>query len=74
MSFDTAMKEFIGVALANILVVVAFDLILSRSNGHFQIGTTIFFVFLISIIIALFDRYRPIYLRRVAAEAGYAPG
>ncbi len=74
MSFDTAMKEFIGVALANILIVVAFDLILDRSDGHLQIGTTLFFVFLISIIIALFDRYRPIYLRRVAAEAELAPG
>jgi hypothetical protein len=68
MSFETAMKEFLGVALANILIVTAFDVIVRRTGGSIQIGTTLFFVFLVSIIIALFDRYRPIYLRRVAAE------
>lgn len=72
MSFDTAMKEFIGVALANILIVLVYDLVLRRSEGHLQVGTTIFFLFLVSIIITLFDRYRPIYLRRVAAEQGVA--
>jgi len=71
MSFDTAMKEFFGVALANIIIVLVYDFILRRSEGSLQVGTTLFFVFLISIIIALFDRYRPIYLRRVAAEKGY---
>ncbi len=73
MSFDTAMKEFIGVALANFIIVLVYDFILRRSEGHLQVGATLFFVFLFSIIIALFDRYRPIYLRRVAAEKGLAP-
>ena len=68
MSFDTAMKEFIGVALANFIVVLIYNFVLRRSEGHLQVGATLFFVFLVSIIIALFDRYRPIYLRRVAAE------
>jgi heme/copper-type cytochrome/quinol oxidase subunit 4 len=73
MSFDTAMKEFIGVALANILIVVAYELFLRRNDNGLDVGATLFFVFLISIIIALYDRYRPIYLRRVAAESGFAP-
>ncbi len=68
MSFDTAMKEFIGVALANFIIVLVYNFVLRRSEGHLQVGTTLFFVFLVSIIIALFDRYRSIYLRRVAAE------
>jgi hypothetical protein len=70
MSFDTMMKSFIGVVLANFIIVLVYSLVLRRSEGHFNVGATLFFVFLISIIIALFDRYRPIYLRRVAAESG----
>ena len=70
MSFDTAMKEFLGVALANFIIVLVYDLILRRSDGHLNVGATLFFVFLISILISLFDRYRPIYLRRLAAEQG----
>jgi hypothetical protein len=61
MSFDTAMKAFLA-------IVVAAELILRRSHGEFNVGATLFFLFLVSIIIALFDHYRPIYLRRVAAE------
>ena len=68
MSFDTAMKEFFGVALANFIIVFVYNVILRRSEENLEVGATLFFVFLISIIIALFDRYRPIYLRRVAAE------
>ncbi len=68
MSYDTAMKEFLGVALANFIIVLAYYFVLHRSEGHLDVGATLFFVFLVSIIIALFDRYRPIYLRRVAAE------
>jgi hypothetical protein len=68
MSFDTAMKEFLAVAGANFLIVVVYDLLLKRNSDSLNIGATIFFLFLVSIIIALFDRYRPIYLRRVAAE------
>jgi hypothetical protein len=68
MSFDTAMKEFIGVAAANLAIVLVYHLIVRRGEGSLQPGATIFFLFLVSIIIALFDRYRPIYLRRLEAE------
>jgi hypothetical protein len=74
MSFETAVKEFIGVALANFIIVLVYDVIVRRGEGSLHVGATLFFLFLISIIIALYDRYRPIYLRRVAAEQGIAPG
>jgi hypothetical protein len=69
MSFDTMMKSFIGVVLANFLIVLVYAVIVRRGDGQINSGATLFFVFLISIIITLFDRYRPIYLRRVAAES-----
>ncbi len=72
-SLDNAIKEFVAVALANGIIVLAYDVIVRRSEGSLPIGATLFFVFLISIIIALYDRYRPIYLRRVAAEQGFVP-
>lgn len=68
MSFDTAMKEFLGVALANFLIAILYRFLVHRAGGTIDVGATIFFLFLFSIIIALYDRYRPIYLRRVAAE------
>lgn len=68
MSFETAMREFLAVAGVNLGLVVVADLLLRRGDDSFNPGATIFFLFLISIIIALYDRYRPIYLRRVAAE------
>ncbi len=68
MSFDTAMREFVGVALANFLLVIIYRFLVRQFGGTIDAGATIFFLFLFSIIIALYDRYRPIYLRRVAAE------
>lgn len=73
MSFDTAMREFVGVALANMIIVLGYHLLFRQGDGSLHPGTTVFFLFLVSIIIALFDRYRPIYLRRVEAERGAAP-
>ena len=73
MSFDTMMKSFIGVVLANFLIVLVYAVIVRRGDGQINAGATLFFVFLIYIIITLFDRYRPIYLRRVAAEQGIVP-
>ncbi|HET9659163.1 MAG TPA: hypothetical protein VFP05_02460 [Thermomicrobiales bacterium] len=68
MSFETAMREFVGVALANFLIVIAYRFLVHRAGGTMDVGATLFFLFLVSIIIALYDRYRPIYLRRVDAE------
>jgi hypothetical protein len=68
MSFDTAMREFFGVALANFLIVILYRFLVQRAGGTIDVGATLFFLFLVSIIIALYDRYRPIYLRRVDAE------
>ncbi|MCA9858696.1 MAG: hypothetical protein KC438_03200 [Thermomicrobiales bacterium] len=72
MSFDTAMRSFLSVAVANLLIVVVYDLIFRRNEESLDIGATIFFLFLFSIIIALFDRYRPIYLQRVKMEESLA--
>ena len=68
MSFESIMQEFVGVTLANfVLVIVAYFYVQWR-GGSLHTGATLFFLFLVSIIIALFDSYRPVYLRRVAAE------
>ncbi len=70
MSSETAIREFVAVTLANFAIVAVYWFIVRRTGGSLHVGATLFFVFLVSIIIALFDRYRPIYLRRVAAEQG----
>lgn len=72
MSFDTAMKEFLLVALTNIGLVVIYHFFTRGEEARLKPGEAIFFLFLISIIIAMYDAYRPIYLRRVAAENAQA--
>lgn len=72
MSFETAMRSFFAVTLANFALVVIYWFIVRRTGGSLNAGATLFFLFLVSIIIALYDRYRPIYLRRVDVEHGLA--
>ncbi len=67
MSFATAVKEFVAVSIANAAIVVGAHFLLRRDES-IHLGAALFFLFLTSIIIALFDHYRPLYLRRVAAE------
>jgi len=68
MSLETAVREFIAVMLANFAIVIVGYIVLRGDRGSVEVGATLFLLFLVSIIIALFDRYRPIYLRRVSVE------
>ncbi len=43
-----------------------------RDGGGMNVGATLFFLFLVSILVSMFDHYRPIYLRRVEAEHALA--
>jgi hypothetical protein len=58
--------------LVNIALVVVEDWLLGRGGGDLDVGNTVFFMSLISLITTLHDRYRPVLATRVAAERAAA--
>ena len=59
---------FLARVVVNVVIVYAEDWLLSRGEGDLQVGTTVFFMCLISLITTLHDRYRPVLATRVIAE------
>lgn len=64
----TAVKEFVAMALINAGVVVVAWLFLPTWNGAINVGSTLFFLLLITLLITLYDRYVPYHLLREAAR------
>lgn len=60
----TATRQFFAVGAINIGLVVAADLLLPIRNGEIRLGNTLFFMLLVTLLVTLFDRYRPIYVAR----------
>ncbi len=64
--WETAARQFVAVGLINIGLVIAADVLLPIRSGDVRLGNTLFFVLLITLLVTLFDRYRPIYVAREA--------
>ena len=64
---QTPLFAFFAMAAVNILLVVLFALLLPEGDGSIHLGNTLFFLFLVTLIITLYDRYRPYYLWRRAS-------
>jgi hypothetical protein len=54
-------------AAANAGIIIAFDLLADWRDRSFHIGAALFFALMVTLLVVLYDRYRPIYLARVAA-------
>jgi multisubunit Na+/H+ antiporter MnhG subunit len=67
-SWESAATSFAVVFATNVVLVALADLLLSRGNGGLRLVDTLFFVFLLSILTTLYDRYRPINDYRAAAQ------
>ena len=63
--WSSALTQFIAMAGANIVIAFAFYLILRSGSGSIHLGNTLFFLLLLTLLVTLFDRYRPFYLARV---------
>jgi hypothetical protein len=59
---------FFAHVVVNVVIVYVEDWLLSRGGGDLDVGTTVFFMCLISLITTLHDRYRPVLATRVIAE------
>jgi hypothetical protein len=66
-SLDTAIGQFVFTFLINAGIVFGIRALLPGDRS-FHWGAALFFVFLLSVLIALYDRYRPIYLARFGDE------
>ena len=64
----TAVGGFAAVAAVNAGLVLLDRLVLRPDRGP-ATGTTLFFVLLLALIVSLYDRYRPVYALRFAADA-----
>jgi len=63
---------FLARLLVNIALVLVEDWLLRRGGGDLNVGNTVFFMSLISLITTMHDRYRPVLATRVAAERAAA--
>jgi hypothetical protein len=66
-SWESAARSFVVVFATNVGLVALADLLLSRGGGSLRLVDTLFFVFLLSILTTLYDRYRPVNEYRAAA-------
>ncbi len=67
-SWTSILREFVGMAVVNVAIVIAYIVLLRRSDQPVNEGATIFFILLLTLIVTLFDRYRPIRVARFAHE------
>jgi len=55
-------------AAVNFGLVLIYSFILPRFDGSINLGNTLFFVLLLTLLVTMFDRYRPFYDKRVALQ------
>jgi hypothetical protein len=55
--------QFIVMTVVNFGLVILYSFLLPRFDGSINLGNTLFFVLLLTLIVTLFDRYRQVYLR-----------
>jgi hypothetical protein len=64
--WGSALRQFIVMALVNFGLVLVYNWLLPNFDGSINLGNTLFFALLLTLIVTLFDRYRQIYLTRFA--------
>jgi hypothetical protein len=73
-SWATTASQFGAMAVVNAGIAVTFIVLLRRSDDPIDEGALLFFVLLMTLIITLYDRYRPIRAARYPAPTATATG
>lgn len=71
-TWKTLFSEFGTMAFVNFGLILLVNLILPGLEGSINLGTTLFFVFLLTLLVTLFDHYLPVYEARLAAAEAEA--
>jgi hypothetical protein len=68
-SRESATLSFILLALTNMAIVAVAEWLLRRKNGGFNVPAALFFLLLLTLIVKLYDRWRPVFDVRFAPDA-----
>jgi hypothetical protein len=68
-----ALRQFIFTGLLNLGIVAVLGLIYNVAGTSFDLTTTFFYVLLITLLVTLYDRYRPEYVARFSVDEKAAP-
>ncbi len=68
-AWASALREFLVMAVINFGLVLLYAFLLPNLGGSIHLGNTLFFVFLLTLLVTLFDRYHPVH-ERYFARAG----
>jgi hypothetical protein len=60
-SIASALEAFAALATANTAFVLVADVLLQRLEGGLHLATTLFFLLLLTLVVTLYDRWRPVY-------------
>jgi hypothetical protein len=64
--WGSALRQFIVMSVVNFGLVVVYNWLLPNFDGSINLGNTLFFALLLTLIVTLFDRYRQVHLMRFA--------
>jgi len=67
-TWRSTLTQFVVMAAVNFGLVLIYSFILPRFDGSINLGNTLFFVLLLTLLVTMFDRYRPFYDKRVALQ------
>jgi hypothetical protein len=66
--WNSAIRNFLAVGAINAAVVAVALILLPNQDDSINLGNAVIFLFLLTLIVTLYDRYHPIYLARLAGK------
>jgi hypothetical protein len=69
-TWSSILRQFIVMAAVNFGLVLVYYFLLPNFEGSLNLGNTLFFVLMLTLLVTLYDRYRPVYLERFGDESG----
>ncbi len=71
---ESAVMSFLVLAATNTVIVLVADLLLRRGDGALPLAPTLFFLGLLTLIVTLYDRWRPVFDVRFSAPRADGTG
>lgn len=68
-TYASMLREFVVMAVVNFGLVLLYDIVLlPRTDGDLELGITLFFVLLLTLIVVYYDNFRKVYDRRFVQD------
>jgi hypothetical protein len=65
-TWSSILRQFIVMTVVNFGLVLVYAFLLPNFEGSLNLGNTLFFVLMLTLLVTLYDRYRPVQLERFA--------